>query len=77
MKKKTYCVYDSKVGVYGTPFYFLTHGQALRGWVDIANDPNTEIGKHPEDFTLFELGSTTPQPENPKIFLLPNLMGLD
>lgn len=61
MKQKMYSVYDAKIGVFNNPMVFLTHGQALRGWMDIANDPSTEIGKHPEDFTLFELAEYDPE----------------
>lgn len=54
---KIYCVYDCKVESYGTPFFFKTKGDALRGFSEVANDLKTQIGKYPQDFTLFELGS--------------------
>lgn len=55
MISKVFAVYDAKVKTYSRPFQLQTAGQALRGWIDIANDKNTEIGKHPEDYTLFEI----------------------
>lgn len=53
---KIYCVYDSKVESFGTPFFFKTKGEALRGFTEIANDGKTQIGRYPADFTLFEVG---------------------
>lgn len=56
--KMIYAIYDSKVNSYGTPFFLRTKGEALRGWIDAINDPRqeTDLAKHPEDFTLMELG---------------------
>lgn len=54
---KTYAVFDSKIGTYARPFQMQTSGEALRSWMDIVNDEKTQFYKHPEDFTLFELGS--------------------
>lgn len=53
---KYYAVYDSKVGAYEQPFPMRTKGEALRSWVDVVNDEKTKFNKHPEDFTLMELG---------------------
>lgn len=53
---KYYAVYDSKVGVYEQPFLMRTKGEAIRSWVDVVNDEKTKFNKHPEDFTLMELG---------------------
>lgn len=54
-KLKVFAVYDSKLEAYARPFFMQTQGQALRGFMDVVNDPQTEISKHPEDFTLFYL----------------------
>lgn len=53
---KIFAIYDSKVESYGRPMFFLTKGEALRSWSDIINDDKSAFHKHPEDFTLFELG---------------------
>lgn len=53
---KIYCVYDCKVEAFGTPFFFKTKGDALRGFSEVSNDIKTQIGKYPADFTLFEMG---------------------
>lgn len=53
---KIFCVYDCKVESFGTPLFFKTKGDALRGFSEVANDLKTQIGKYPADFTLFEMG---------------------
>jgi len=56
MVLKAYSVYDAKVQLYTKPFFLRTKGEALRSWIDTANDPESEIYVHAEDYTLFELG---------------------
>lgn len=51
-----FCCYDAKAEYYMTPFLMNTRGEALRAFQDIANDPQSAICKHPEDFSLFEIG---------------------
>lgn len=52
---KMFSVYDSKVGAYLQPFFMRSKGEALRGFQELANDPNTQFAKYPSDFTLFEI----------------------
>jgi len=54
---KAYAVYDSKTQAFDKPMFMLTNGQAIRGWETAANNPESDYYKHPDDFTLFELGS--------------------
>jgi len=54
-KMKVFAVYDTKAKYYRNPFMMRSKGEAIRGFADVANDEKTEIGKHPEDFALFEL----------------------
>ncbi|WNK13610.1 MAG: nonstructural protein [Microvirus sp.] len=53
---KLFTVYDSKTENYLRPFTMLTKGEAIRGFAETANDPQSQICKYPADFTLFELG---------------------
>lgn len=53
---KIYSVYDSKLEAFMQPFFMQSKGLALRAFSDTALDSNTVIGKHPSDYTLFELG---------------------
>lgn len=57
MKLNIYAVHDNKVKAYGTPFFQITDGQAIRAFQDNVNSTTeSQITKHPEDFTLFKLG---------------------
>lgn len=56
MKFWIFSVYDSKAEVFNTPMFLPAKGQATRAFGDQANDPNSEIAKHPEDYTLFVIG---------------------
>lgn len=56
MKHKIFTVYDSKVQAYMLPFYQQTKGAAIRAFKDTCNDSTHPFYKHPEDYTLFELG---------------------
>lgn len=49
-------VYDSQVKVYSQPMVMQNKGAAMRAWIEAANDKNVNIGKYPEDHTLFEIG---------------------
>lgn len=55
MVKKVLTVFDSKSGVYLPPMQWVSVGAALRDIADSAT-PESPIGKHPADFTIFELG---------------------
>lgn len=57
MKVKMYTVYDQKAETHNSPLCYQTVGQALRAFTDAANDPNSAIAKHPEDYTLLEIGT--------------------
>lgn len=57
MQTNAYSVYDNKALVYGTPFFAPTDGAAVRLFQELANDLNTTVGRHPNDFSLFCVGS--------------------
>jgi len=57
MIQKIYSVYDTKVGAYLQPFFCPAKGAAIRSFSDIANEKDSQIGRHPGDYVLFELGS--------------------
>lgn len=56
-KIQIFAVFDKKAVVYMSPFYFLQKGQAIRAFEDSVNDPQSAFYKHPEDYSLFELGT--------------------
>lgn len=51
-----FCVYDSAIELYLTPFYVRTRGEALRMLRDTANDANHAFRRHPQDYSLYYLG---------------------
>ena len=57
MNMKVYTIYDSKVEAYLPPLFFPSKGDFLRAFAEAANDPKSNIGKYPADFTAFEMGS--------------------
>lgn len=56
MKFWVFSVHDSKGETYNTPMFLPAKGMAVRAFGDQANDPGSEINKHPEDYTLFCIG---------------------
>ncbi|WNK13448.1 MAG: nonstructural protein [Microvirus sp.] len=46
---------DTKTGYFSTPFFMPHRGQAIRAAIDIGQDPNTTVGRHPADFILCEV----------------------
>jgi len=56
MKLKIFVIHDSKAEAYIQPFFQSTYGLAERMFTDEANNPESNICKHSEDFTLFYLG---------------------
>lgn len=56
MKHNIFAVYDSKAEAYTTPFFDHAEGRAIRTFADCCNDPGHQFGKHPADYTLFQIG---------------------
>ena len=56
MQFQIFAIHDSKAQAYFAPFFLPTAAMAVRVFSDMANDVNNNVGKHPEDFTLFHLG---------------------
>lgn len=57
MKLRAFCVRDEKAEAFLPPFFLHAIGQAMRAFADSVNDPAHQFGKHPEDYSLFEIGS--------------------
>lgn len=53
---KVFSVHDSAADAYLPPWFCRTVGEATRSFEEAANDVNHSFGRHPSDFTLFELG---------------------
>jgi hypothetical protein len=66
-----FSVLDEKATLYAHPFFCAAPGQAVRYFTDWARDKEGPIGKHPEDYKLYRIGSFDDQsgiflPQNPE-----------
>lgn len=57
MKLNAYTIFDVASGTYMRPFFTGADGEAKRGFKDIASDAEHAVGQHPEDYTLYRVGS--------------------
>lgn len=56
MRFLAFSVFDVKADTYSPPFWKSTVGQAVRDFGDLAQDKNTTVGRHPEDYKLVQVG---------------------
>lgn len=54
--KRLYSVFDDKSATFTDPFVAITKGVAARWFLDSCEDERIPMSKHPEDYTLFDLG---------------------
>lgn len=52
-----FSIFDQAAQAYLPPFFLPSKGLAIRGFSDTCNDPNSNINRHPADFTLFQIGT--------------------
>ncbi len=57
MLQNMFSIYDSKVEAFLQPFFMQTRAAAIRAVTDTVANPEHLFAKHPEDYTLFYLGS--------------------
>ncbi len=57
MNHRIFVIFDSKARCYMPPFFMPEVGQAVRVFSDMCNDKSHAFGQHPEDYTLFEIGT--------------------
>ena len=55
MRVNVYAIFDVASGVY-KPFFMQADGEAIRAFDDMAVNAETDIGKHPEDYSLARCG---------------------
>lgn len=53
---KVFSVYDTKTKSYSNPFYSPTPDSAIRAFVDITNNPKSDVNRHPSDYILHQIG---------------------
>ncbi len=57
MVHKMFSIFDVKAMAYLPPFFLPQSEVAVRIFSDCVNSNDHQFGKHPGDYTLFELGS--------------------
>lgn len=50
-------VFDVKAGCYARPVAMLSDAVGVRAFQDAVNDKSTEYAKHPEDYSIFNVGT--------------------
>jgi len=53
---KMFSVFDKAVGAYMQPFFAPSVGAAIRMFSDAVADKDSNLGRHPGDYTLFHVG---------------------
>lgn len=57
-------IHDSKAMAWSVPISFQAAGQAIRAFSDQVNNPESDFGRHPEDYSLFVVGEFDEQSGN-------------
>lgn len=57
MRLNIYTIFDQASGVYKRPFTAQADGEVIRVFKDMALNKDHEIGAHPEDYTLWRIGT--------------------
>lgn len=57
MLSKIYTIHDNAVKSYNNPFYMLTDAEAIRAFKSEATNPESKICNHPQDFSLYYIGT--------------------
>lgn len=52
MKSRGYSVFDTKAGAFNYPFFVRNDELAIRLFIDALTNPDSNISKHPEDYSL-------------------------
>lgn len=57
MNHEMFAIYDAAAGCYRSPMHMKSAGLAIRAFTDAVNAKDNELSAHPEDFTLFRVGT--------------------
>jgi len=71
MKIGVYCVFDSVVGAFGSPYYSLTVRHAHRAFIDAYGGRNG----NPSDFVLYSLGDFSTDDASFDLLKVPHRLG--
>lgn len=71
-----FSVFDSKAAAFTQPFFSHNLVTGIRAFSDVCQDASHTFAKHPEDFSLFHLGSFDDQSGLLEPFAAPENLGL-
>lgn len=57
MELKAFSIRDAKAEIFNPPFFTKTHGEAERTFTELVRDEKTMVGKYPDDYDLYFIGS--------------------
>lgn len=57
MIHNVYAIFDGAAQAFLPPFCLRNDNQAIRAFSDCTNSPNHQFNEHPEDYTLFLMGT--------------------
>ena len=52
-----YSIFDKAIQAYRAPFHLRTDAEACRTFAHMVNDPDSVIGRTPQDFGLYRVGT--------------------
>lgn len=67
---------DEKSASYGMPITYQTRGMFIRDLQDELSRGQATFAKHPQDFTVFEIGEYDPQDGSVHLYEAKNCLGL-
>lgn len=73
---QVFSIFDSKAKAFLVPFFMHNVPIAQRAFSEACNDPTHAYCKHPEDFTLFHLGTFDDTSSNIHSLPTPQSIGL-
>lgn len=76
MKLRAYAVRDNAVGAFMRPMFARSDAEMTRSFMDEVNRPDSELGKHPEDYALFFVGEFDEMTGHFAVPTEPHSMGL-
>lgn len=57
MRLNVYVIFDTASGSTRPPFFLQADGEANRLFLDLATNQDSDIGKHPEDYSIYRIGT--------------------
>lgn len=74
MVLKMFCMYDRKSLIYNPPLFCHNSGHALRVFTDIFRQADSVVGRYPDDFQVWEIGTFDDQTGATVALLKPHLL---